>query len=83
MQTGNNEEDKKNINIKRTKDKMRAVDWKSLYASNDINVINDILETNILEVLDIENWMSENFKNKMKDRDRKKETTMISGDRGD
>ena len=61
---------------------MRNVDWSDLFKSNNVNIVNNILETNILEVLDKEvlmkvvqvrrnyrTWVSNDLRGKMKERD--------------
>ena len=66
---------RRNMNSQRMKDLMSTVDWSDLYRSNDVDVINAILEENISSVYDQEaplrkiqirknyiNWVDENLK---------------------
>ena len=83
----------KNLNKQRALDKMKDMDWSELLASDDVNIVYNILETKILEVLDDEaplkviqikknqkNWISKELHEMMKDRDRKRERARITGD---
>ena len=72
------------------------IDWTELLASHDINVINDILVENLSNIYDTEaplkkiqvrktfrSWVTDDIKNKMRDRDRKRELAIQTGDRED
>ena len=84
----------KQMDTQRAKDRIRSVDWTQLYESNNINTVNNIFETKILEVLDSEaplkvtqfrknygHWVTDNLKAMMKNRDKKREQARITGDR--
>ena len=45
---------RRDMDSQRMKDRMKTVDWKGLYESKDINVINASLEEKILEAYDQE-----------------------------
>ena len=73
---------RKNMNPLRAQQSMRNVDWSDLFKSNNVNIVNNILETKILEVLDKEapmkvvqvrrnyrKWVSNDLRGKMKERD--------------
>ena len=92
-ETNHIEKEQIKMNIQKIKDKMRLVDWSTLYESRDINIINDILENKILEVYDAEaplkkvqvrrnhcNWIGDKLKNLMKDRDKFRERARLSCD---
>ena len=85
---------RKDMCNRRAQESMRNVEWGDLYGSNDINVINSILETKILEVLDREaplkvcqirknyrKWVSKELKDMMNDRDKLRERARTTGDR--
>ena len=44
----------KQMNVQRVKDRVRSIDWTDIYQSKDINVVNHILESRLLEVLNEE-----------------------------
>ena len=86
----------KKMDIKRVKEKAKNLVWDELLLSTDINEINDILVSNILSILNIEapmrtvqvrknfkNWVSEDLKIKLKERDDCREKARKSGDEND
>ena len=85
---------RKKCDLDRIKLKASQLDWKKLYETKDVNIMNHIMETNILSVLDSEaplrklqqrknhcGWIDDNLKNKIKDRDNCRERARLSGDR--
>ena len=73
---------RKNMNSLRAQQSMRNVDWLDLFKSNYVNIVNNILETKILEVLDKEapmkvvqvrrnyrKWVNNDLRGKMKERE--------------
>ena len=84
--------DRKNFNVDKYKEQIEKIDWDPLLASNNIDVINDIFITNILEVLDkmaplkkyqkrkkMINWLSPELKLKMEERDRLRDVARMTG----
>ena len=77
---------RRNMNSQHAKDKMSNFDWSNLYQSKDVNIINYILVSNIITVLDEEaplktvqvrknykKWVDPNLRGIMKDRDKSRE----------
>ena len=82
---------KKNMDPQKLKDKMRQVDWTSLLACEDINLVNHMLESTIREAYDQEaplrkiqcrrnyrGWVTDSLKIKMAARDKIREEARLS-----
>ena len=84
----------KNFNLSRYRGKIENIDWKDLYESKNINIVNDIFVHKVGTILDEEaplknfqfrknyiNWLSPELKLQMELRDRIREQARTSGDR--
>ena len=85
---------RKKFDLDRIKLKSSQLDWSKFYETDDVNIMNHIMETNILSVLDSEaplrklqqrknhcEWIDDSLKKKIKDRDNCRERARISGNR--
>ena len=83
----------KKMDIDRVKIKAKNLIWTDLLLSSDVNIINDILVRNILSILNVEapmrtvqvrkkfkNWVTNDLKIKLKERDDTRERARLSGD---
>ena len=86
--------DRKNWNTERYLDKIKNIDWGNFYMSSDVNTLNSIFEEKVGTILEEEaplkwyqariffkNWLTEDLKNEMQDRDEKREIARKSGDK--
>ena len=85
--------DRKNMDLQRYRMKIKHIDWSEFYDSQDINILNDIFVKKIGDILDEEaplknhqvrrhlrNWLTDDIKAEMKDRDTSREVARRSGD---
>ena len=89
-----NRRDRKKWNTQRYVDKIKNIDWRIVYMSTDVNILNSIFEEKVGTILEEEaplkwyqariffkNWLTEDLKNEMQDRDKKREIARKSGDK--
>ena len=85
---------RKKMDKQRIKDKVRQIDWEPLYGTNDINIMNDFMETKLSDIYNSEapltkiqvrrnyrTWVGEELKGQMRERDQQREIARRSGDR--
>ena len=86
--------DRSKFNLARFKSRIQDIDWSEFFRSRDINILNDIFVQKVGTILEEEaplktfqarknhkNWLTNELKIKMKERDLKREQARTSGDR--
>ena len=85
--------DRKHFSIEKYQEKIKNIDWSDFYCCNEINKLNELFVDKVKGVLDevapikvfqarknYKNWLSEELKMQMQDRDTKREMARQSGD---